>query len=257
MKNNNGKIAIAIVAMFVVALSIVGVTYAYFTATVTENADTAKEVIVTAGSMEVEYTGGKTFTASNLLPGWSNNSDKYYDAVHSAKYDSASGETRYSAVSKSELTSKGETVTYYGGSEATAGMAAPVTFSVTNTGDNDAAYTVKMEVVSNSINTTGDLTYIAYAANTETALSSNDPATLASYKIKEGTIGAATATAETYLEIDPNVKLGTTTNTAKYYKIIFTYADNGDQSTTDNNQQNKSFQTKMHVIGLDQTKAGY
>ena len=30
-KNNNGKLAIAIVAMFVVALSIVGVTYAYFT----------------------------------------------------------------------------------------------------------------------------------------------------------------------------------------------------------------------------------
>ena len=49
MERNNGKIAIAIVAMFVVALSIVGFTYAYFVANVEGNTDT--NVTVTSGEL--------------------------------------------------------------------------------------------------------------------------------------------------------------------------------------------------------------
>ena len=66
MKNNNGKIAIAIVAMFVVALSVVGFTYAYFTATVKGN-EANESVKVTAGKLEIVYGSGTKLQAQNLL----------------------------------------------------------------------------------------------------------------------------------------------------------------------------------------------
>ena len=76
MEKNNGKIAIAIVAMFVVALSIVGFTYAYFVASVTNN-DADTSVQVTAGELVSKNKNEKTETYELKLP-----SDNMFKQVH-------------------------------------------------------------------------------------------------------------------------------------------------------------------------------
>ena len=81
MKNNNGKMILAIVAMFVVAVSVIGFTYAYFVASVTGNTNTS--VNVTAGIIEIDYQTGQHVKAVNIVPGWENNDDYYYDPVAS------------------------------------------------------------------------------------------------------------------------------------------------------------------------------
>ena len=238
MKNNNGKIAVAIVAMFVVALSVVGFTYAYFTASVQENAVSAESVKVTAGSMIVNYTGGQVLTAQNILPGWSNDGDKYYDInASNTVVDPATGKTGYVAASKAVV----EEEAPFGGSMETAGLAEPVEFKIENTGDNTAAFDVQMKVLENYINST-DLTFVVYTSKTDNdAVASYGEASSATQLLAKG---------ETHdLAMGVKLEAGKT----MHYKIIFTYANNGEQ----NAHQTKSpaFQTKVEVTGLDQRSA--
>lgn len=146
MERNNGKIAIAIVAMFVVALSIVGVTYAYFVATVRTNT-TNNSVEVKAGILKITYDEGQTLTATNIVPGWKSDNDMIYDPVHSLT--TKNGETRITAVSKSAL---GDTVS----ANATTPVG-PVTFKVTDasTKEETAYYGIRLVNVSNGLYTEG------------------------------------------------------------------------------------------------------
>lgn len=93
---NNGKIAIAIVAMFVVALSVVGFTYAYFTASVKGNS-AEKSVEVTAGKLKVIYASSQSIKANNIVPGWINDGAHYYDTVYS-RTDVGGGNIHISAI---------------------------------------------------------------------------------------------------------------------------------------------------------------
>jgi len=258
MKNNNGKIAIAIVAMFVVALSVVGFTYAYFTATVAGNNATSS-VEVTAGSMIVTYSGGngEVFEAKNILPGWSNDGDKYFDTVASVTYDEGSKENRYSAASLTAVTEAnakpyGATITE--GQTATeaqlkaAGLTAPVTFSVKNDGDNPAVYDLWVKVLSNNISTT-DVTFVYYTA---TELGDNG----------EPEYGNASAPV-TLGDVDDLHQIGEEVTVPVdgivYYKIVYTYTDtkvkqDDDQPNSTNPEDAIGFSTTMVIEGLDQSK---
>jgi len=263
MKNNNGKIAIAIVAMFVVALSVVGFTYAYFTATVKNNgADSSVEV--TAGSMIVTYSGGngETFTAKNILPGWSNDGDKYFDTVASVTYKD--GQNRYSAASLATVTkanAKPFGAEIAAGQTATddqlkaAGLTAPVTFSVKNDGDNTAVYDLWVKVLSNNIKTT-DITFVYYTATTATT-SEVDGKTVVVPQY-----GAASEPI-TLGDTDALHQIGEEVNVPKngivYYKIVYTYKDTGvkqddDQPESTNEKDAIGFSTTMVIEGLDQSK---
>ena len=63
----NKKIAI-IIGMVLMAIMLIGVTYAFFTAIV-GGGDSGSSVIVETGTMRVEFTDGPVITANGLLPG--------------------------------------------------------------------------------------------------------------------------------------------------------------------------------------------
>lgn len=262
MKNNNGKIAIAIVAMFVVALSIVGFTYAYFTATVTGNNSTEESVKVTAGSMIVSYDGGDTLTANNVVPGWFNDGKHYYDTVHSVTV--VGNESRVSAVSTDDfaeggkLAGKTPTPTTPAQLEAY-GLTEPVEFSVKNTGDNTAAYALDMQVLANNITDKSHLTFTLYAALNQTPVSEGSTPAYTEVKLdldecsdpetdEPTAVCTLNAQGQDH-KLYQNVNLAA--GKVNYYKIIFHYAEADEPQNLDQTKT-PAFQTKMVVTGLDQ-----
>lgn len=149
---NNGKIAIAIIAMFVVALSVVGFTYAYFTARVQGN-EADKSVEVTAGKLEIKYTKGNKIVAQNLVPGWVSDGKHFYDPQYS-KGEEVTGQTgvyKITAVSTDNHATKsdGTTPTDADGIETNA------TFTIQNTADNagDNTFVIRLKDVTNGLDT--------------------------------------------------------------------------------------------------------
>ena len=144
--NGNGKIVIAILVMFAVALSIVGVTYAYFTTRVNYNENT-ESVTVDAGKLVATYTGGSQITLTNVLPGWQSDGATYFDASkigtdgHLACTTAADDSTFAAAVTSGAAT------------EAN-GLRNPVKFTVTNpdttTADKKVDYVVTLTVSENT-----------------------------------------------------------------------------------------------------------
>ena len=150
MEKNNGKIAIAIVAMFVVALSVVGFTYAYFVASVQGN--TNENVTVTAGILEVSYKNTKTINAVSLVPGWQSDNLHYFD---SAAYtvDEETGKMQYTSCVKGSETDNVKCDDAK--ASAASGLTEPAQFSVTNTDRNTAAtsYVVLLNGITNTLST--------------------------------------------------------------------------------------------------------
>lgn len=144
MKENNGKIAIAIVAMFVVALSVVGFTYAYFVATVNTNTDN-HQVEVQAGVLKINYDNGQTLTATDIVPGWKSDNDMVYNSI--ASVSTVDGITQITAVKKSELTPEQLA------NGTTTSPVAPVTFTVKDQSTNDATayYGIRLVEVENGL----------------------------------------------------------------------------------------------------------
>ena len=157
---NNGKIAIAIVAMFVVALSVVGFTYAYFTASVARNQD-EKTTEVTAGMLEVNYTQNKTMTAQKVIPGWES------DGLHYFGTETVDGELRTKALvatDDADVTAKGLT--------AADGITKPAAFNVASTARSTgkSTYVIKLIDITNGVAAknaadAANLTYELYSVN--------------------------------------------------------------------------------------------
>ncbi len=143
MEKNNGKIAIAIVAMFVVALSVVGFTYAYFVASVNNNVDN-HQVEVQAGVLKINYDNGQTLTATDIVPGWKSDNDMVYNSI--ASVSTKDGKTTITAVKKSTLTEEQLAGT-------TTEPVAPVTFTVKDQSTNDATayYGIRLVNVTNGL----------------------------------------------------------------------------------------------------------
>ena len=246
---NNGKIAIAIVAMFVIALTVVGFTYAYFTAQVRGNTST-KSVDVTAGRLQVAYTSGDQLIAQNIVPGWTSDNAHYYDPIYS-KYSptTVNNETTY----KIKAVSTSDTITCNVSGTSTAntavsacdgavaspssanGKVGPVTFSVANHSDNtgNTKYAITLTDITNNIADKTNLYVSLYIGGTY-AWSGNLAAS--------GTqvIGAVQG-------IDAGAS-------AKNYSVYLTYQNVTDGDQDSSRDQSVSF--KVKIIGVASNDGG-
>lgn len=142
MKNNNVRIIILIIAMFMVSLSIIGFTYAYFTAQITGN-PTNDNVKVTSGNLEVTFTSSSTITASGIVPGWKSDGRSWYDPM--ARDSAGHIIAQHIDGSTTAVPTNYKTKEY--------GYALPSKFTVKSTGDstNNAYYAVELTSITNQI----------------------------------------------------------------------------------------------------------
>ena len=230
---NNGKIAIAIVAMFVVALSVVGFTYAYFTASVKPNQD-EKTTEVTAGMLEVNYTQNKTMTAQKVIPGWES------DGLHYFGTEVVDGQLRtkaIKAIDAADVTAKNLT--------AADGITGPAAFNVasTNRSTGKSTYVIKLIDITNGIATknstdAANLTYELYsvgAADTYTG----------GTKVASGQLPTADTVISKVIEIDPHV--------TQYYYLMLKYADT---AASQNDSQAATIKLTVKVVGVTTNDGG-
>ena len=141
---SNGKLIAGLMIMFVVAVSIVGVTYAYFVSDFTGNQKNTV-VTITAGKLIAKYNQGTALVATNVVPGWLSDGLHYYDVDVAA----ANKGRIYATKALESAVGTGYATTTYG-------IAAPVTFTVTNNSDvkdsNTAVnYIINLHVKENGI----------------------------------------------------------------------------------------------------------
>ena len=235
---NNGKIAIAIVAMFVVALSVVGFTYAYFTASVVRNQD-EKTTEVTAGMLEVNYTQNKTMTAQKVIPGWESDGLHYFGTETATKEDGTT-ELRTKAL---VATGAEDVATKH--LTAADGITGPAAFNVasTNRSTGKSTYVIKLIDITNGIATknstdAANLTYELYsvgAADTYTG----------GTKVASGQLPTADTVISKVIEIDPNV--------TQYYYLMLKYADTGKSQ---NDSQAATVSLTVKVVGVTTNDGG-
>lgn len=244
MRNNNGKIAIAIVAMFVVALSVVGFTYAYFTATVKGNSAT-ESVKVTAGELSIVYGEGKTLTAQNLVPGWTSDGKHYYDVQHSSKDNGkkdAQGNPIYeiSATNTTANPKKSDNTT----PGVADGIADKVPFTVSNATNNDGDnnYIIRLKDIKNGV--VGDDAKYLWVTLYETTISGE---TTTYNAIWSGNL----ANAGTQI-IVPEVRTITKDGAKQTYAVGLTY-----QNVTDREQTSKGVgvSATVEVVGVQKNQA--
>lgn len=239
--NNNSKIAIAIVAMFVVALSVVGFTYAYFTASVAGNtAD--KSIEVKAGVLRVNYDAGDTIDVINVVPGWVSDGRTYYNSSKVEDGEIIAYQSTDNATAKSEIAALGTT-------EKAVGLAKPVTFSVTNTGDtqNTAYYAIKLTNIANEIPAADqeNLTVALYEGEYDEATFNGDSKPTPIYSGKLNTSGV-----DQYI-VD-EVKLTSGTTVTNYYLVV-SYAN---VEGTQNDSMGKAIKATVEVVGLNRLADG-
>ena len=153
MKIKNGKITIAIIVMFAIALSIVGFTYAYFIAQVQGNTN-IESVKVQAGILEVNYISGNNIVAQSLVPEWESDANHYYDPVYSVTSDSGTLKVRATTLTQHPTMSNCKVDDLHDCVPTAAnGLVGPATFSITtsqrNTGN--VQYIVLLQNISNGI----------------------------------------------------------------------------------------------------------
>ncbi len=242
--NNNGKIAIAIVAMFVVALSVVGFTYAYFTATVVGNTkDTSVEV--TAGELVINYTSGQEIIAQNVVPGWKSDGETFYDPKYSVTAKEVNGVmvNTIAAVTTDQFGEGEGKLAAEPSIEPTAadGLIAPARFQVENTGTDAAAYKVSLQVTENGIaDSSTNLFYYLYESDTE--------GNFAGEAIKTGNLAGGTETIELVASDTLSI-----TGDIKYYQLVLEYKNN--EAADQNASINKNIKAKIVVSGLGQDAA--
>ncbi len=257
---NNGKIAIAIVAMFVVALSVVGFTYAYFTAQVKGNNE--KSVTTTAGKLAIKYQNGTDIVGNNVVPGWLSDGNHYYD-TEGSKYIATKGATPdkdvigVEAITKAEcvdgkVTKANHTVSSAEGAEfntcdtalqtAANGITDPTTFTITNEStDNHAAeYMISIKSTENGFSA-GSIKAYLYAGTSDT-----DKTISAEKLIATVELGATGATVPFLKEADIATK-ATITDTAKYYFVVLEYPNSGANQDDD---KGKTVKATVVVNGI-------
>ncbi len=244
MDNNNKRIAIAIVAMFVVALSIIGFTYAYFTARVTANT-TSESVKITAGKLEVTYTAGQLIRATGIVPGWKSDGLSYFNptVISEGNKIIAQHANTYEEIPKEYSTSAW-------------GVVEPSTFTVKNTGDKVAYYAVRLKNIKNGLSTeTGTTnniddrknlvaklykgTYVKGTSPSESNLVGEEKAVFSDSE--DGTVVISKA-----LQVGESQEVN--------YYIILEYKNNPDVDQSES--MKKTVEATVEVVGITQTQEG-
>lgn len=238
---NNGKIAIAIVAMFVVALSVVGFTYAYFTASVVRNQD-EKTTEVTAGMLEVNYTQNKTMTAQKVIPGWESDGLHYFGTETATKEDGTT-ELRTKAMKAADtadVTAKGL--------KAADGITGPAAFNVANTArtTGKSTYVIKLiniinGIAANNATDASNLTYELYSVNAADTYTGGT-------RIATGKLPATGE--EKVISNVIEINKGAAT---QYYYLMLKYADTGKSQ---NDSQAATVSLTVKVVGVTTNDGG-
>ena len=251
MERNNGKIAIAIVAMFVVVLSVVGFTYAYFTARVEGNG-AAKSVEVQAGRLEIVYSNGTRILAQNLVPGWVSDGDHFYDEVYSKQVDAQGNEVKDEAgnykivaVTKTDCASKK--------SDGQApdegdGITAPAVFKVSNSEENtaDNKYIIRLTNIVNGLDAADQKNFWITLYNTD-----GESETV----VWSGNLAATTSVGGYQIIVPEAITLNADTEDDTFehnYKIVATYAN----VDSEQNSKNAGISADVEVIGVALNEAG-
>lgn len=258
MEKNNGKIAIAIVAMLVVALSIVGITYAYFTASVQGNTNTS--VNVTAGILEVNYETSSIIDASNVVPGWISDNNHYYDPVASV-YTPAETDVNNNGVYDADVEGETPKVDATTNENVKAIKAvtvdpAPTNASIAQPGKTDGKTPAAAFTVANTSRNTGDTTYIINLIVEENGIQDKDNLIVTLYKgsIADGSklwSGKLANTGETQtLVTDVETIEKEVTAPVQYYVVLEYKNVNSDQTkTNDVSSTGQSISAKIEVVG--------
>lgn len=239
MEKNNGKIAIAIVAMFVVALSIVGFTYAYFVANVQGN-EGDNSVTVTAGILEIEYKNveSKTLNVTGIAPGWKSDGLHYFDSASGCK--AVSGQLQCTALKAENANAIPEGAT---------GVNGPAEFTVSTSGRNTGTvnYVILLNGITNNLDD-ADKANLTYALCKDTC-----PAT-EEYTSANLTGDAVISKGEVVGKDVVKVVSGAETlndGGSQKYQLMLYYANNGIQ-----NSKGKTVSATVDVIGVQQDTNG-
>lgn len=253
MEKNNGKIAIAIVAMFVVALSVVGFTYAYFVANVQGNTKD-KSVTVTAGILEIAYDGSQTITAKSLVPGWKSDGKHYFDSA--AYVTDKNGKMVYSACEEGETTTitvDGEVKTLNctdtNNTEAN-GKLEPVTFTVSTTERNtgDVNYAIILNGISNKLDE-NDKANFTYALCKGTCAATKKYSDLTDEDVlSKGTVGATGETVQVISGAETLVNGG-----SQEYQVMLYY---NEANTEQKNSGGLAVTATVEVVGIQKDTVG-
>jgi len=233
MERNNGKIAIAIVAMFVVALSIVGFTYAYFVANVQGNEGT-NSVTVTAGILEIEYENTKSINVSGIAPGWKSDGLHYFNSATGCS--AVEGELRCVAEKAATTADVPEGAT---------GAHEPASFKVSTTERNTD--TVNYVILLNGItsnfdaNDKANLTYALCKGTCDTTKEYADVTAMT-----KDVIGKDGATVQLISGVETLADGG-----EQAYQLMVYYANNGAQ-----NSKGKTVHADIDVIGVQEDADG-
>lgn len=239
---SNGKIVIAILVMFVVALSIVGVTYAYFTTTLIRNTKT-ESVTVDAGKLIATYTGSKNIDVENIFPGWKSDGNTYYD-VNKIQDNKLAATTATTDEERAATTAD----------KAENGLRAPVQFSVKNDSDNansSISFIAKLTVSENGFSdddlTAGNVVATLYKGNytdgTDTTLAKLEGTEVAKVVLNktDSVYNFATSAADIQT-------LAAKNNTANYY-VVFEYKNEPDKAQA---SQGKTLNATVSIVGVQQ-----
>lgn len=275
-QKTNGKIVIAILAMFAVAISIIGFTYAYFTATFNQNL-LDKSVTINAGELVANFIGTNTIDVKNVVPGWKSDGLTYYDATVAQSHNGQIFATTLS-----------NPADYYSANEITKkeyesnGLTAPIQFRVENDSNSPDAvsYIIRLTNIVNGIydattttsdetlkdNLTADLANLRvhlYSGQYNYAQENYGGTLISSFQLDSGVNDSdvqilTSRSSSTALNTPHTIAKG---GDAQYYFVIFEYLNEEDEVDGDGNvtssglqlAQNVSISAKVDIIGVQES----
>lgn len=247
-KKNSRKIIIAILIMFILTLSIIGVAYAYFTANFKNNSKNGS-VSVKAGKLVAQFKGSNSINVKNVFPGWASDGKTYYD-VNVVNPDGRLTAKKALDVATLNTDLSNDIATKRNG------LSDPITFSVRNqsTEKSDINFIIKLKVNVNTfsntpaVGTPGDANYVpadedyknlkvtlykgTYDANFDGTTYSELPEMNAIKTFNTYTVPLANDSQYAELILVDEAQ-NVAINGEENYYVVFEYLDNGEQSSQD------------------------
>lgn len=260
-RKNNRKLVIAILIMFLITLSVIGIAYAYFTANFKNNSKD-DSVSVKSGKLVAQFKGTNSINVKNVFPGWVSDGKTYYDI------NAINEEGKLTAKTAIDVATLNSDVTN-GIAVEKNGLSNPITFSVRNqsTEKSDINFIIKLKVNVNTfsnkpaIGNPGDADYVpadedyknlkvtlykgTYNSNFDGTTYTNLPEMSVTKTFYTYTVPLANDNqyAELVL-VDEAQNLAI--NAEENYYVVFEYLDNGKQSS-----QDKELSAEVVISGVE------
>lgn len=260
-RKNTRKIVIAILIMFVITLSIIGVAYAYFTANFRNNSKD-DSISVKSGKLIAQFKGNNSINIKNVFPGWVSDGKTYYDVNVINPDGKLTAKTAVDVATLNSDLSNNIAVERNG-------LSNPITFSVRNqsTEKSDINFIIKLKVNVNTFSNTpaignpGDEGYVAadedyknlkvtlykgtYNSNFDGTTYTNLPEMNATKTFYTYTVPLANDNQYAELILVDEAQ-NVAINGEENYYVVFEYLDNGEQSS-----QDKELSAEIVISGVE------